>query len=175
MRCRILHKLTWLNLRKMSFSVRLHCQEPAEDLFCILLQTRWAFSSYLMPHPHRGHYCTFSLYIQVSAEKAEQFPGRPHPGADFPNGEGKEGQKGSLFGELAKAVQNLGITALRIPYCCHLAIWGVSLQHPARPAAPGRPGQTSHSHSRLHCRLWAVEAALAMSSHRSCSKACTRT
>lgn len=89
---------------------------------CILLQTRWAFTSYLTSHPPRQHYCALSLSVQVSGEEGEQFPGRSHPEADLPNAEGKEGQKESLFEELEKAVPSLGITALRMPRCCHLAI-----------------------------------------------------
>lgn len=68
-RHRILHKLTWLNLGKVQFSVRLHCQEPGEELFqmCMLLQTRWAFSSYLRSHPPRGHFCTLSQLKKQSS------------------------------------------------------------------------------------------------------------
>lgn len=157
---------------------------------CIFLQTRQATSDktrcYLTSCSPGGHHCTFSLCLSLRSNwsscrsRAGCFLVDPTQKQIFPMQKARKGRKGLLFGttkqcsllsegkkgselwkhDVPATLQFEGFTAAScLPYGSMKARV-IILPHP--PTC-----------STLHCRVWAVEAALAVSSHISCSKACT--
>lgn len=99
----------------------------------------------------------------------------------FPMQKARKSRRGSLLLAIEKAVQSLlseaerGSQSQERNIAATLQSEGLhcSILHSLQ-LREHQGLSIAHTHSTLHCRVWAVEAALAVSSHSSCSKACAR-